>query len=297
MSYQNTIIYKIVCNNQNITECYVGHTTNYTKRKSTHKQRCYNGDTAKLYNFIRENGGWSEFSMIIVEKFSCNDKIEACIRERLWFEKLNSNLNTNIPHKTEEESQLITKVKKQNTYQENKEAIIKRAKEHYEKNKDKTLERVKEYAKENKDKIKDYKKDYYEANKQEIAEKSKKHYDDNKELFAERHHKWYEENKEKEKARVKEYNEQNKEKISQRQKEYWNGNKDKLKEYQKEYREANKEMISQRKKEYQEQNKETLKARNAVKYACECGGHYIHNHKQRHLQTKLHQEYINKISS
>ena len=34
--YANTIIYKIVCNDLNITDCYVGNTTKFTNRKSPH---------------------------------------------------------------------------------------------------------------------------------------------------------------------------------------------------------------------------------------------------------------------
>ena len=31
--YSRTVIYKIVCNDLNITDCYVGHTTEFTKEK------------------------------------------------------------------------------------------------------------------------------------------------------------------------------------------------------------------------------------------------------------------------
>ena len=54
--YANTIIYKIVCNDLNITDCYVGHTTNFTKRKQQHKENCYMA-TGKHYNYkIYTNG-------------------------------------------------------------------------------------------------------------------------------------------------------------------------------------------------------------------------------------------------
>ena len=38
INYVNTIIYKIVCNDLNVNEVYVGHTTRFIKRKSHHKQ-------------------------------------------------------------------------------------------------------------------------------------------------------------------------------------------------------------------------------------------------------------------
>ena len=61
IDYSNTIIYKIVCNDPNITDCYVGSTTNIVKRRQSHKSVC-NNENSKLFNFyvyqfIRENGG------------------------------------------------------------------------------------------------------------------------------------------------------------------------------------------------------------------------------------------------
>ena len=36
IDYQNTIIYQLKCNDDNITEVYVGSTTNFLKRRQTH---------------------------------------------------------------------------------------------------------------------------------------------------------------------------------------------------------------------------------------------------------------------
>jgi len=90
--YSKTIMYKIVCNDLNVKECYVGHTINMTKRKCCHKSACNNekdkGYNNKIYQIIRENGGWSNWSMILVEKFPCEDKHEACKKEREIVEEL-----------------------------------------------------------------------------------------------------------------------------------------------------------------------------------------------------------------
>ena len=40
INYLNTIIYKFVCNDLNIKDTYVGHTTDFIKRKATHKSHC-----------------------------------------------------------------------------------------------------------------------------------------------------------------------------------------------------------------------------------------------------------------
>ena len=61
VNYENTVIYKIVCNDLNITDCYVGSTTDFTTRKSHHKSSCNNETDSryhlKVYKMIRDNGG------------------------------------------------------------------------------------------------------------------------------------------------------------------------------------------------------------------------------------------------
>ena len=37
IDYSKTVIYKIVCNDLNVKDVYVGHTTDFTKRKASHK--------------------------------------------------------------------------------------------------------------------------------------------------------------------------------------------------------------------------------------------------------------------
>jgi hypothetical protein len=107
MNYKNTIIYKIVCNDLNITNSYVGHTTNFTKRKHQHHYNCCN-ENSKSYNLlvyqkIRSNGNWENWSMIEVEKYSCDDVNEALSRERYWLEILKADLNKLIPTRTSKE--------------------------------------------------------------------------------------------------------------------------------------------------------------------------------------------------
>jgi len=40
--FSKTVMYKIVCNDLNVKECYVGHTINMVKRKCVHKSACNN---------------------------------------------------------------------------------------------------------------------------------------------------------------------------------------------------------------------------------------------------------------
>ena len=154
IDYSKTIIYKIVCNDLNITDVYVGHTTNFIKRKAKHKSDCNNPNSKsynfKIYNTIRQNGDFENWSMIEIEKYPCNDINEACARERYYFEFLNAKLNTNYPARN--------------------------VKEYKENNKDKIQKINKKYKENNKDKIQEYSKEYYENNKNKIKE----YYDKNK---------------------------------------------------------------------------------------------------------------------
>jgi predicted GIY-YIG superfamily endonuclease len=84
IDYSNCCIYKI----EHIDKddlVYVGHTTNFTKRKSQHKYNCNaeksSKNNLKLYTMMRDNGGWDMFRMIEVEKYPCKDKREAEKRE------------------------------------------------------------------------------------------------------------------------------------------------------------------------------------------------------------------------
>ena len=101
IDYSNIIIYKITCNDPNITDAYVGHTTNFVQRKHCHKQECINKNSSnykcKLYETIRCNGGWANWSMEIINFFNCADHYEARKKEQEYFVLLNANLNSIEP--------------------------------------------------------------------------------------------------------------------------------------------------------------------------------------------------------
>ena len=164
IDYSKSCIYKICCKDTNITDCYIGSTTNFTKRKNGHKSSCIN-ENNKLYNlnvykFIRDNGGWDNWDMVLVEKVNVNDGNELKKEERKWIEQLNSTLNSNIPTRTNKE-----------WYIDTKQIRLQQVKEYTEKNKDKKKEYLKEYTEKNKEKILQYKKEYRQKNKKEINKK------------------------------------------------------------------------------------------------------------------------------
>ena len=107
--YSKTVIYKIVCKDESITDLYVGSTTNFNSRKSGHKSnsKIYKRFNAlknrKLYITIDKNGGWENWEMIELESHPCANETEALTRESYWYDKLKANLNSFKPIKSNEE--------------------------------------------------------------------------------------------------------------------------------------------------------------------------------------------------
>ena len=95
-------VYKIVCNDPDIKDVYVGSTKNFFLRRNLHKSHSTFKDL-KLYKTIRDHGGWDNWSMIEIEKFPCKDFNEASKRERYWYEILNAKLNSRNPFMSKEE--------------------------------------------------------------------------------------------------------------------------------------------------------------------------------------------------
>ena len=101
IDYSNTIIYKITCKDVNINDIYVGHTTNFVQRKYSHKQSCVNikcdNYNSKVYKIIRENGGWDNWNMTIIDFVHCNTGYEARLKEQEYYKSLNATLNSVEP--------------------------------------------------------------------------------------------------------------------------------------------------------------------------------------------------------
>mmetsp|Transcript_43994 Transcript_43994/g.56389 ORF Transcript_43994/g.56389 Transcript_43994/m.56389 type:complete len:193 (-) Transcript_43994:9-587(-) len=114
IDYSMTIIYKIICHDLKIKDSYIGSTTCFKGRKSNHKLTCnnstYKNHNMKLYVFIRENGGWNNWSMLEIEKYPCNDKRESEARERYWYEELKGTLNSQFPQRSSKEWRQDNKV-------------------------------------------------------------------------------------------------------------------------------------------------------------------------------------------
>ena len=156
--YSKCQIYKIVCKDLAISDCYIGNTCSWIQRKSDHK-RSSNNETRReyyqyKYKFIREHGGWDNWSMVLIEDYPCETRIQAEQRERYWIETINATLNINIPSRPEQEMKA----------------------EYYKNNKEYIKERQTQYAKKNKERIKEYKQKWCEDNRDKISEHNRTHY-------------------------------------------------------------------------------------------------------------------------
>ena len=142
------IIYKLCCKNVDITECYVGSTINLSRRKHQHKIRCNNQNNNKyyfkVYQYIRENGGFDNWDIIQLETIQFNDRYELNARERVHLEQLHATLNKQIP----------TRTKKQ-YYMDNREKYLQKSKNFRENNPELVAQQLKEWCENNKEKVKE----------------------------------------------------------------------------------------------------------------------------------------------
>tara|TARA_R110001632_G_scaffold223481_1_gene355346 strand:+ start:352 stop:996 length:645 start_codon:yes stop_codon:yes gene_type:complete len=179
VNYQNGLIYKLVSNDLNIKECYYGSTTNFIERRKAHKRSCSDvrqkGYNQPKYKFIRDNGNWENWKMVMVKYFPCNSKLELEREERFVMEQDDNRLNVKLPTRTRKEWD-----------EDNKEKILEQKKEWYENNKEQILKDKKEYYENNKEKIAEYNKEYNEKNKEKILEQKKERYENNKEQINEK---------------------------------------------------------------------------------------------------------------
>lgn len=92
------IFYKFVHNCNDITDfCYVGSTSNETKRKQKHKTDCNNPDSKNynydVYKIMRANGGFSNFKMVTIGTATQLTKKEANKTEEQYRVSERANMN------------------------------------------------------------------------------------------------------------------------------------------------------------------------------------------------------------
>ena len=83
-------VYEIKSKDKSVTGTYIGSTWDMKYRQQKHKTR-YNNKNSKDYNFplyiyIRENGGWDNFEMTIIDSGECEDVRELHCAEQFYID-------------------------------------------------------------------------------------------------------------------------------------------------------------------------------------------------------------------
>ena len=117
--YSKNVIYKIQHNDDD-SLLYVGHTTNFIKRKQLHKSDSKLSQKL-IYKMIRENGGWECFTMIVIKVFPCENSMEACIEEDRIMREMKTSMNTKRAYTTPEEKREYHKEYNQANKEQNNE--------------------------------------------------------------------------------------------------------------------------------------------------------------------------------
>lgn len=182
VNYQEGKIYKLVIGELT----YVGSTTQpLHKRFHEHKSKYarsllgqQRSATTSIKLFEKETDD-IKVDIVLIEKYSCEDKYELHKRERYWIETLEC-VNKMTPTKSRKEwcqdnkQKIAEKAKKYNL--DNKQRLAEQKKKYYQENIDKKKEYDKIYYQENIYKKKEYDKIYRERKKDEILEKKKQYY-------------------------------------------------------------------------------------------------------------------------
>jgi hypothetical protein len=163
-NYSNSVIYNIICINQDIKEKYIGSTIDFDRRCIKHRSDCYNEKMKyyhyDVYKFIRDNGGIDNFEIKIIQNYSCNNDLELRMEEQRHID-----LGGGIDN-------LLNKYNAYSTKENNRKVKQKWAKEHP----DRMRIADNKYWAKNPDKKKAKDKRYYEKHKEQILAKSKELY-------------------------------------------------------------------------------------------------------------------------
>ena len=131
---KNYVIYKIEYLDKTLEFMYIGSTSNFTSRKWDHKKRLTQsykkGYNLKLYETMREYGGWEHFEIHPIEELVGVTKLQARIREQYWIDYYKPKLNSVNAYTIREEYMVIY-----NQTEKAKISKLKSLEKRYEKNK------------------------------------------------------------------------------------------------------------------------------------------------------------------
>jgi hypothetical protein len=82
INYAEMLFYKISCLCPNITKVFIGHTTNVNQRKHILKKQTQSETYySDMIEFIKNSGGWENWTLQILEKYKCKTHIDIVLRE------------------------------------------------------------------------------------------------------------------------------------------------------------------------------------------------------------------------
>lgn len=160
--FNNTIfgiIYLIKHKTCDDKKVYVGSTINLKQRINQHRKNCNNKKNKnyknKLYQYLRENGGFNQYEFIILECYVYNFKRELLCKEDDYIKMYDNNLNQLRAYLSDEEHKNRHKKYREENKDKLKEKNKKQNKKKYEKYAEKYKEEARKYREENKDKLKE----------------------------------------------------------------------------------------------------------------------------------------------
>jgi len=143
-------VYKLTCKDETVNDCYIGSTINLISRLAKHKNNCVNKNSKKhhlkIYQIIRENGGWHNWKCDVLDELENPTRTQLISLERQYYEDNieNATMNTSYCGRTKKEA---------NTAWWNKNPNY-----------------MREYREKHPEKIKEYNDNYYFSNRQKILE-------------------------------------------------------------------------------------------------------------------------------
>ena len=113
MNYEKACIYKICCKDVSVKDEYIGSTTNEVQRRYLHKKRCSDpkdkGHNFRVYQFIREHGGWDNWELVVIaDNLGCTTSRALLFKEREYIEARGATLNSKSPVSTDDDKKMYT---------------------------------------------------------------------------------------------------------------------------------------------------------------------------------------------
>jgi len=148
---------------------YVGSTKNFKVRKKDHKCQSQTSNI-KVYQMIREHGGWEQFDMIELNQVECT-QLEAREEEDRVRIELNARMNTlSAVLDIENRNKKI-----QEYHQSHREEIKQRHQKNYQEHREERIQQSKEYRQEHHEERKQKDRQYYQAHREKYNQQSKEY--------------------------------------------------------------------------------------------------------------------------